>query len=119
MSVPPPSIYISNVLVADVVNKSILLPISFEYEERTVETNALLDTGAGGIFIDQNFAWSQGFFIQNLEKSLEAFNVDGTKNKKGTIKHYIDLNLKIRNRNTTTQFMVTGLGKQKIILSFS
>ena len=56
MSVPPPSIYISNVLVADVVDKSILLPISLEHEERTVETNALLDTGAGGIFIDQNFA---------------------------------------------------------------
>ena len=56
MSVPPPSIYISNVLVADVVNKSILLPILLEHKERTIETNALLDTGGGGIFINQNFA---------------------------------------------------------------
>ena len=118
MSVSLPSIYIFNILVADVVNKSILLPIFLEHKERTVKTNALLDTGAGEIFIDQNFAQSQGFFIQNLAKPLEAFNVDGTKNKKGTIKHYVDLKLKIGNRNTTTWFMVTGLGKQKIILCF-
>ena len=69
---------------------------------RTIETNTLLDTGAGGIFIDQNFTWSQGFVIQNLAEPLEAFNVNGTKNKKGTIKHYINLKLKIRNRNTIT-----------------
>ena len=81
-SVLPPSIYISNVLVADVVNKSISLPTLLEHKERTIETNALLDTGAGGIFINQNFTQSQGFVIQNLAKPLEAFNVDGTKNKK-------------------------------------
>ena len=100
------SVYISNVLVEDVVNKSIFKSILLRQNEKTIETNALLDAGAGGIFIDQNFA-SQGFVIQDLAKPLEAFNVDGTKNKKGTIKHYIDLKLKIRNRNTTTQFMVT------------
>ena len=100
------------------VNKSILLPILLEHKERTIKANALLDTGAGGIFINQNFTQSQGFVIQDLAKPLKAFNVNGTKNKKGTIKHYIDLKLKIRNRNTTTWFMVTGLGKQKIILHF-
>ena len=118
MSVSLPSIYIFNILVANVVNKSISLPISLEQKKRTTETNALLDTGAGGIFIDQNFTRSQGFFIQKIAEPLEAFNVNGTKNKKGTIKHYVDLKLKIGNRNTTTQFMVIGLGKQNIILSF-
>ena len=87
-------------------------------EERTVKTNTLLDTRAGGIFIDQNFTCSQGFVIQNLAKPLEAFNVNGTKNKKGTIKHYVNLKLKVGNRNTITWFIVTGLGKQKIILGF-
>ena len=46
-----PSIYISNVLVAEVEKNSMLLPISILSErnkERTVETKALLDTGAGG-----------------------------------------------------------------------
>ena len=77
-----------------------------------------MDTGTRGIFINQNFAQSQGFVIQDLAKPLEAFNIDGTKNKKGTIKHYIDLKLRIGNKNTSTQFMGIGLGKQKVILSF-
>ena len=53
------SICISNVIVAEVSNKSISLPISITtngQKERIVETNALLDTGAGRVFIDQNFA---------------------------------------------------------------
>src|SRR5271163_2960938 len=83
----PPSIYISNVLVAQVLNKSISAPITLvakEPNERIINTNALLDTGAGGIFMDQNFARSQGFTIKELLRPLEAYNIDGTKNKKGT-----------------------------------
>ena len=52
------SILISNVVVAQIENKTMHIPISFSSEHtngRTVEMKALLDTGAGGKFIDQNF----------------------------------------------------------------
>jgi hypothetical protein len=44
--------------------------------------------------------------------------MDGTKNKQGTIKYYVNLNLEINGRKTTTELLVTGLGKERIILGF-
>ena len=65
-----------------------LLPIlilSENDKERTVKTKALLDTGAGGKFIDQNFVLEKGIRTRKLEKPITVYNVDGTKNKTGTI----------------------------------
>ena len=45
--------------------------------------------------------------------------MDGTINKKGTIKSYVKLEFKINSRKFREQFYVTGLGKQKIILGFT
>ena len=61
---------------------------------------------------------SQGFELTPLAKPIQVFNVDGTLKKKGTIKHYVDLKLTIHGRKKTTRILVTGLGKQKIILGF-
>ena len=46
--------------------------------QKTIETKALLDTGAGGKFIDQNFVQNQKIKTKNLEHPIEVFNVDGT-----------------------------------------
>ena len=53
-----PSISILNVTVAEIKNKSMSIPVLLSSEQngkKNVETKALLDTGAGGKFIDQNF----------------------------------------------------------------
>ena len=117
----PPSIYISNVLVAEIEKNSMLLPISISSEknkERIIETKALLDTGAGGKFIDQNFVLANGIRTLKLEKPITVYNVDGTQNKQGTITRYAEVNLQIGEKTTATRLMVTGLGKQKVILGF-
>ena len=59
-----------------------------------------------------------GFKTHKLEKPLQAYNVDGTKNKRGTIKYYVNPNLEINRSKTTTELFVTGLGKERIILGF-
>src|SRR6202522_136511 len=56
--------------------------------------------------------------IYNLEKPMKALNVDGTENKRGTIKQYVDLTFTINGRPQTQRLFLTGLGKQKIILGF-
>ena len=58
-----------------------------------VETLGLIDSGAGGI--DQKFTKKSGFKTLKLEEPLRVLNVDGTENKKGTIKDYVELNLEI------------------------
>ena len=98
---------------------SILISISSDHAKgKTVETKALLDTGAGGKFIDQNFVLQENIRTHKLAKPITVYNVDGTENKTGTITWYVDVNLQIGNRTTSTKLLVTGLGRQKIILGF-
>ena len=82
--------------------------------KQTIET--LIDCGTGGLLIDQNFL--KKFKVEHLEKPIKAFNVDGTENKKGTIKSYVDLEFRIEHKKFKELFYMTGLGKQKIILGF-
>ena len=64
-------------------------------DQKTIEMKALLDTGAGGKFINQNFVRNQKIKTKNLEHPVEVFNVDGTPNKQGTITKYTQLDLTI------------------------
>ena len=94
------------------------IPLKIKTEEETVEMNALLDSGSGGKFIDQNYAKTLNLPLKTLDKPIPTINVDRTLNKKGTIKHYINLELEVFGQTQMIQLLVTGLGKQKILLGF-
>ena len=94
----PPSITIDHVQVAKIGKNSMTLSTKISDEnlgQKTIETTTLLDTGAGGKFIDQNFIQNQKIKTEELEHPIEVFNVDGTPNKQGTITKYTQLNLTI------------------------
>ena len=113
------SITIHNVIQADIENKSMTIPILIlDRQERNIEMKALLDTGAGGKFINQNFVLLNQLRTRKLEKPIMVYNVDGTKNKKGTITRCVDVNLQIGDKVIPTELMITGLGWQKVILGF-
>jgi hypothetical protein len=86
--------------------------------KKIVEATTLLDTGPGKKFIDQNFVWNQKIETKELKYPIEIFNVDGTPNKRGTITKYTWLDLTINGQMRTHNLLVTGLGKQKIILGY-
>ena len=78
MSTPLPPICIQT-MFSGLINKFFLsIPLKIKTETETVETHALLDSGAGGEFIDQNYAKTLGQPLENLEKPIPAINVDGT-----------------------------------------
>ena len=110
-----PSLDIYSVSTAMINPNKLSIPIWIEdTEERSVETLRLIDSGAGGKFIDQKYAKRMGFKTHKFEKPLQAYNVDGTKNKQGTIKYYVNLNLEINGRKTMLQFSLFRL----FLLSF-
>ena len=83
MSVPP-SITIDHVQVAEIKKNTMTLSLKISGEnidQKTVEMKALLDTGAGGKFINQNSVQNQKIKTKNLKHPIEVFNVDGTPNK--------------------------------------
>ena len=112
----------SVIIVGSIANKSISVPIKFSDKNcqhtKNVEIPALIDCGAGGKFIDQNYARKTKIVQIPLRKPLPVYNVDGTPNKKGTITHKVKLDLEIGDRVRTETLYVTGLGRQKIILGF-
>jgi hypothetical protein len=113
MSVSP-YLDVYSVTIANISWNSISVPINIGLSKQTVET--LIDSSAGGLFIDQNFA--KNFDINYLDKPVKAYNVDGTENKQGTINAYVNLEFFLGERKFKEQFYVTGLGKQRIILGF-
>ena len=54
-----------------------------------------VDSGAGGKFIDQNNIRTKGFMKERLSEPIKIYNVDGTPNKQGTIRYYVNLNIEI------------------------
>jgi hypothetical protein len=84
MSVSP-SISIKHVQVTQIekntINVDILILGESLGQKRSIKTTTLLDTRAGGKFINQNFVQNQKIETKELKYPIEVFNVDGTPNK--------------------------------------
>ena len=93
----------------------ISLSCGLQSEQKNVDTKSLIDCGAGGTFIDQNFVRTNRFPTTPLKTPIEVFNVDGTPNKKGMITHFTRLKTNIGGRQKRTVFLITRLGKEKVI----
>ena len=97
---------------------SLNITISAKHNQNNtiIETPALIDSGAGGTFIDQNYVRKVRYKLMELQTLVKAYNMDRTENKKGTIKNYVNLQFSINGKEFQERFYVTGLGKQKAIL---
>jgi Retroviral aspartyl protease len=117
-----PSISIEHVQVAQIKKNTMIVDILISGEslgqKKIVKVTTLLDTGAGGKFINQNFVQNQKIKTKELKYPIKVFNMDGTPNKRGTIMKYTQLDLTINGQTQTHNLLVTGLGKQKIILGY-
>jgi hypothetical protein len=87
-----PSLSIEHVQVAQIKKNMITIDILISGEslgeKKIVKTTMLLNTRAGGKFINQNFVQNQKIETKELKYPIEVFNVDGTPNKQGTIMKY-------------------------------
>ena len=84
--------------------------------DRTVETPALIDSGAGGMFIDEQFARDNNIALTPLINHIPVYNVDGTQNKQGVITHYAWRELSVAGITRRTRLLATSLRKEAIIL---
>jgi len=121
MSVPAPTcIPLKPVLLASANQNSftVLLVVTGEGRNtnKRFEMNALIDSGAGGTFIDKKFTKQNGIALIPIEKKIQIFNADGTENNSGTIEHCIWLKIQMGKKKISTRFLVTELGKDKMIL---
>ena len=71
----PPSITINHVQVAEIRKNTMTSSVEISGEnlgQKTVKITTLLDTGAGGKFIDQNFVQNQKIKTKDLEHPIKV-----------------------------------------------
>jgi len=79
-----------NVMLDTVWNNrshSIRIPVRIVSEEGETNAKALLDSGTEGIYINANYVTKHQFPLENLKTPIYPWNVDGTPNKNGAIRH--------------------------------
>ena len=105
-------IRISTVVTADTKDLSFRIPVKIG----NLDFKALIDSGAQGTFINRQLATRLGLPTRQLQKAIEALNVDGSENRTGKITEIAQLGLEVAGRIETIKFMIAGLGKEEIIL---
>ena len=87
---------------------------------REISARALLDSGAEGIIIDQDFATRNKLTLRTLVNPLPVKNVDGTLNRRGSVKYTTIQRIRIKTLNNDfheelSELYVTTLGDHDII----
>jgi hypothetical protein len=93
---------------------SLVVEVEIESTDTAVRrcTQALIDCGATGCFIDIEWAKLNSIPTCPLTKPIPVYNVDGTTNDAGMITDIADIILRYKKHLGHTQLAVTCLGKQ-------
>jgi hypothetical protein len=78
--------------------------------------DALLDSGATGLFLDSDYVRRQKLNTRELSHPIPVSNVDGTPNDGGPIRQVVDVVLRYKQHAERVIFAVTNLGNQTMIL---
>jgi hypothetical protein len=100
---------------------SLAVEVEIESTDTAVRrcTQALIDCGATGCFIDIEWAKLNNVPMHPLTKLIPVHNVDGSTNDAGMITDIADVILRYENHSECTQLAVTRLGKQSLILGYN
>jgi hypothetical protein len=82
-------------------------------------TQALIDCGAMGCFIDIEWAQLNNVPTCPLTKTIPVYNVDSTENDASMITDIANIILCYDNHSECTQLAITHLGKQSLILGYN
>jgi len=105
------NVYMSN-------RKSMNLRAYVHTAHRRTETPALLDSGATENFISLTYAKWLKLRFKHLPYERPLLNVDGTTNKTGSLKYYVDLQVQTGSKRTSMHFFLTDLGHHRVILGY-
>jgi len=73
-----------------------------------ITVEALLDSEVTGLVMSLEFVRKQGFKLKKLERLMYVRNMDGSLNKKGPIKHIVEVNIHYQEHRERTEIDVIG-----------
>jgi predicted aspartyl protease len=100
---------------------SLAVDVEIESTDTAVKrrTQALIDCGATGCFINIEWVKLNNIPTRPLTNPIPVYNVDGTTNDAGAITDIADVVLRYENHSERTQLAITRLGKQSLILGYN
>lgn len=100
---------------------SIRIPVHLRTTDtlEEVNTNALVDCGATGDFIDEGFVERSKIPTRKLSQPIPVYNVDGSPNEAGSITKVADMIMTYKGHSERILLAVTQLGKQDTILGMT
>jgi hypothetical protein len=107
----PNNIYIS-------ARKSMTLRTFLHSSHKWTEAIALVDSGATENFMNLQYMKWLHLPIKWLPEPRPLFNIDGTKNKSGSLQFYTDLDMQTGTQRCTLWFFLLDLGEHKVILGY-
>jgi len=105
------NVYMSN-------RKAMSLRVYVHAAHRRTETPALLDSGATKNFMSLVYAKWLKLLFKHLPHERPLYNVDGTTNKTGSLKYYVDLQVQTGTKRTNMCFFLMDMGDHKVILGY-
>ena len=73
-----------------------------------ITVEALLDSGATRLVMSSEFTKKQGFKLKKIERPICVRNIDSSFNKKGPIKHTVEVNIYYQGHGERTEIDVIG-----------
>ena len=98
--------------------KSLRIPTLFKTSHSKAERQILVDSGATENFISNQLLKRMKIGKLPLKNPRTIWNIDGTHNKSGTIRHFVDLQVCCGTKVEEMRFLVTDLGGDEIVLGY-
>ncbi len=98
--------------------KSLKIPTILQSKHMKAKQEVLVDFRATDNFISEKLLKRIKIGKLPLKKPWYIWNIDGTHNKAGTIKDYINLQVQVGPKKEEMKFLVTHIGEDEIILGY-
>ena len=101
--------------------RCILILVHLKTTDTMQELNseAMVDCGATGDFVDEEFVKRANLPTRSLSSPVPVYNVDGTPNEAGNISKVVDVLMTYNGHSERILLAVTKLGKQSVILGMT
>ena len=96
----------------------LLIEISTTDTSEVHSIKALLDSGAMGNFIDQDFVRMKGISTWNISRPILVYNVDSSPNEAGQSSEVVDIVLRYKTHSKRMLLTISSLRKQSMILGY-
>ncbi len=94
------------------------IPVLFKSTHASAKRGVLADSGATNNFINSQLLKRLQISYLPVTTPIKIWNVDRTLNQDGNITHYTDLQVRTGKETHILHFLITNLGRDKVILGY-